>query len=151
MEREALEAGARQILLTNLRKGVADWNGKEFSFVVPSLRGYPFQWFWDSCFHAIALTHLDLDQAKAELTTLMSAALPDGFIPHIIFWEMDKQPEFLARNIVGMVSPNYSSTIQPPILAYAVERVYQATGDEDFKDTAIPILKAYYYPHHYLA
>jgi len=144
MEREALEAGARQILLTNLRKGVADWNGKEFSFVVPSLRGYPFQWFWDSCFHAIALTHLDLDQAKAELTTLMSAALPDGFIPHIIFWEMDKQPEFLARNIVGMVSPNYSSTIQPPILAYAVERVYQATGDEDFKDTAIPILKAYY-------
>ena len=81
MEREALEAGARQILLTNLRRGVADWNGKEFSFVVPSLRGYPFQWFWDSCFHAIALTHLDLDQAKAELTTLMSAALPDGFIP----------------------------------------------------------------------
>ena len=144
MEREALEAGARQILLTNLRKGVADWNGKEFSFVVPSLRGYPFQWFWDSCFHAIALTHLDLDQAKSELTTLMSAALPDGFIPHIIFWEMDKQPEFLARNIVGMVSPNYSSTIQPPILAYAVERVYQATGDEDFKDAAIPILISYY-------
>ena len=66
MEREALEAGARQILLTNLRRGVADWNGKEFSFVVPSLRGYPFQWFWDSCFHAIALTHLDLDQEVTE-------------------------------------------------------------------------------------
>ena len=144
MEREALEAGARQILLTNLRRGVADWNGKEFSFVVPSLRGYPFQWFWDSCFHAIALTHLDLDQAKAELTTLMSAALPDGFIPHIIFWEMEKQPEFLARNIVGMVSPNYSSTIQPPILAYAVERVYEATGDQDFKNNSLPILMAYY-------
>ena len=78
MNREELEAGARNILLSNLRKGVADWNGKEFSFVVPSLRGYPFQWFWDSCFHAIALTHLDLEQAKAELTTLMSGALPDG-------------------------------------------------------------------------
>ena len=144
MERKALEASARQILQTNLRRGVADWNGKEFSFVVPSLRGYPFQWFWDSCFHAIALTHLDLDQAKAELTTLMSAALPDGFIPHIIFWEMEKQPEFLARNIVGMVSPNYSSTIQPPILAYAVERVYEATGDQNFKNNSLPILMAYY-------
>ena len=144
MNREELEAGARNILLSNLRKGVADWNGKQFSFVVPSLRGYPFQWFWDSCFHAIALTHLDLEQAKAELTTLMSAALPNGFIPHIIFWEMDKQPDFLSRNIVGMTSPNYSSTIQPPILAYAVERVYRATGDEDFKKAALPVLAAFY-------
>ena len=144
MDRQELEEGARNILLTNLRRGVADWNGKEFSFVVPSLRGYPFQWFWDSCFHAIALTHLDLEQAKAELRTLMSGALPNGFIPHITFWEMDKQPDFLSRNIVGMTSPNYSSTMQPPIIAYAVERVYQATGDEAFRDEALPILTAFY-------
>ena len=144
MNREELEAGARNILLSNLRQGVADWNEKEFSFVVPSLRGYPFQWFWDSCFHAIALTHLDLNQAKAELRTLMSGALPDGFIPHIIFWEMDKQPDFLARNIVGMTSPYYSATMQPPIIAYAVERVFQATGDTEFRDAALPILVNFY-------
>ena len=101
MERQELEEAARKILLSNLRQGVADWNGKEYSFVVPSLVGYPFQWFWDSCFHAIALTHLDKQQAVKELTTLMSGAQPDGFIPHIIFWEMDKQPDFLAHNIVG--------------------------------------------------
>jgi glycogen debranching enzyme len=144
MHRQELEEGARRILLTNLRRGVAPWNGREFSFVVPSLRGYPFQWFWDSCFHAIALTHLDLQQARAELTTLMSAALPSGFIPHIIFWEMDKQPDFLSRNIVGMTNPHYSATIQPPIIAYAVERVYQATGDEEFKTRALPVLMAFY-------
>ena len=144
MDRAELENRARQILLTNLRQGVADWNGKEFSFVVPSLTGYPFQWFWDSCFHAIALTYLDPQQAKAELTTLLSGAQPDGFIPHIIFWEMEKQPEFLSRNIVGMTSPNFSATIQPPIIAYAVERVYRATGDEQFRDAALPVLVAYY-------
>ena len=144
MERAQLEEQARQILLTNLRKGVADWNGKEFSFVVPSLTGYPFQWFWDSCFHAIALTHLDLDQARAEITTLLSGAQPDGFIPHIIFWEMEKQPDFLSRNIVGMTSPYFSATIQPPIIAYAVERVYRATGDNEFLQNALPILTAYY-------
>lgn len=144
MERAELEAQARQILLTNLRKGVADWNGKEFSFVVPSLTGYPFQWFWDSCFHAIALTHLDLEQAKAELKTLLSGAQPDGFIPHIIFWEMEKQPDFLSRNIVGMTSPYFSATIQPPIVAYAVERVYRASGDADFLNAALPALTAYY-------
>ena len=43
MDRQELEAGARNILLTNLRRGVADWNGKTYSFVCPSLRGYPFQ------------------------------------------------------------------------------------------------------------
>ena len=144
MERAELEAQARQILLGNLRRGVADWNGKAYSFVVPSLTGYPFQWFWDSCFHAIALTHLDPDQAKAELTTLLSGAQPDGFIPHIIFWEMEKQPDFLSRNIVGMTSPYFSATIQPPIVAYAVERVYRATGDADFLNAALPVLTAYY-------
>ena len=144
MDRKALEEGARRILLTNLRQGVADWNGLEYSFVCPSLTGYPFQWFWDSCFHAIALLHLDPDQAKAELRTLMSGALPDGFMPHIIFWEMEKQPDFLSRNIVGQTDPHYSSTIQPPIIAYAVERVYWATGDEEFRAAALPVLTNFY-------
>ena len=145
MDRATLEDGARRILLTNLRQGVADWNGREYSFVCPSLTGYPFQWFWDSCFHAIALLHLDMEQAKAELRTLMSGALPNGFIPHIIFWEMEKQPEFLRWNIVGQAGdPHYSSTIQPPIIAYAVERVYRATGDEEFRSGALPVLVNFY-------
>ena len=149
LSRPELETRARQILLTNRRQGVADWNGQPFDFVVPSLTGYPFQWFWDSCFHAIALTHLDPVQARAELTTLLRAAQPDGFIPHIIFWEMDKQPAFLRRNIVGMTCPYYSATIQPPLIAYAVERVYQATGDTAFRDAALPALTAYYRWLHY--
>ena len=144
MDRAALEAGARRILLGNLRQGRADWNGKEYTFVCPALRSYPFQWFWDSCFHSIALIHLDVDLAKAELTTLLNAALPSGFIPHLIFWELEKRDDFLSRNLVGRTSPYYSSTIQPPILAYAVERVYQATGDEAFLSNALPTLKAYY-------
>ena len=142
--REQLEEGARRILLSNLREGVADWNGKEFSFVCPSLTGYPFQWFWDSCFHAIALLHLDPEQAKKEMRSLMSGAQPSGFIPHIIFWEMEKQPDFLGRNIVGMTEPYFSATIQPPIIAYAVARIYRVTGDEEFLQEALPILTAYY-------
>lgn len=144
MERPALELAARDILLGNLRRGTAEWNGQEYSFVVPSLTGYPFQWFWDSCFHAIALIHIDCNQAKAELDTLMSAALPNGFIPHIIFWESEKRDDFLSKNLVARVNPNFSSTIQPPILAYAVERVYQATGDEAFRERSLPVLVNYY-------
>ena len=144
MEREALEAGARRILLGNLRQGTAEWNGKEYKFVCPALRSYPFQWFWDSCFHSIALIHLDKELAKSELRTLLSTALPSGFIPHLTFWELEKRDDFLRHNLVRRTSPYYSSTIQPPILAYAVERVYQATGDEAFLNDAIPVLMAYY-------
>ena len=144
ISREQLEEGARRILLSNLREGVADWNGREFSFVCPSLTGYPFQWFWDSCFHALALLHLDPEQAKKEMRTLMSGARPSGFIPHITFWEMEKQPDFLSRNIVGMTDPYYSATIQPPIIAYTVARVYRVTEDEEFLREALPILTRYY-------
>ena len=144
MDRQALEEGARRILLGNLRRGRADWNGKDYAFVCPALKSYPFQWFWDSCFHAIALIHLDVDLAKAELSTLLSTALPSGFIPHLTLWELEKRDDFLAHNLVGRTSPYYSSTIQPPVIAYAVERVYQATGDQTFLDGALPNLKAYY-------
>ena len=144
MQRPELELAAQDILLGNLRRGTAEWNGQEYSFVVPSLTGYPFQWFWDSCFHAIALIHIDLNQAKAELDTLMSAALTNGFIPHIIFWESEKRDYFLSRNLVATINPNFSSTIQPPILAYAVERVYHTTGDEAFLQRSLPVLVKYY-------
>ncbi|MSQ06202.1 MAG: hypothetical protein EXR46_03235 [Dehalococcoidia bacterium] len=144
MHPPSLAAAARRILLGNLRRGVASWNGQEYSFVCPSLRSYPFQWFWDSCFHAIALIHLDTVQARAELTTLLRAAQPSGFIPHLVFWEMEKQPQFLRRNLVAQTSPYFSATIQPPIIACAVERVYQATGDVAFRDAALPPLIAYY-------
>ena len=144
MQRPELELAAQDILLGNLRRGTAEWNGQEYSFVVPSLTGYPFQWFWDSCFHAIALIHIDLNQAKAELDTLMSSALTNGFIPHIIFWESEKRDYFLSRNLVATINPNFSSTIQPPILAYAVERVYHATGDEAFLQRSLPVLVKYY-------
>src|SRR5690348_17747575 len=36
-------------------------------YTVPAPVDYPYQWLWDSCFHAIILTHFDLPAAKAEL------------------------------------------------------------------------------------
>tara|TARA_Y100000780_G_scaffold226464_1_gene240289 strand:- start:16 stop:942 length:927 start_codon:yes stop_codon:yes gene_type:complete len=43
-----------------------------------------------------------------------------------------------------MTTPNTSATMQPPIIAYAVERIYQATGDEEFKNAALPVLMGFY-------
>ena len=88
---------AARILTQNRRVGHAAWNGHDYAYVVPSPNSYPFQWFWDSCFHTIALTHVNLDWAREELVTLLHGAQPNGFIPHQILWEKDRYPEAAAR------------------------------------------------------
>ena len=51
----------------NRQRGVAPWCGVEYDFVCPSMETYPFQWFWDSCFHAVVLSHIDPARAQIEI------------------------------------------------------------------------------------
>ena len=64
-------------------------DGRRFRFTVPSVRDYPFQWFWDSCFHAIVWSRFDAERAADELRGLLAAQEPDGLIPHVVFWKGD--------------------------------------------------------------
>ncbi|HZQ37951.1 MAG TPA: hypothetical protein VFD32_18625 [Dehalococcoidia bacterium] len=141
---EQLKREAAQILAENRRSGHADWNGQDYAYVVPSAGSYPFQWFWDSCFHAIALTHVNLDWAKQEIETLLKGATPRGFIPHQILWEKDRYPEAAARQSEKFGDRYTSSSVQPPVLATALERVYHASGDRAFLDRCLPPTIAYY-------
>ena len=75
---------ARALLEANWREG--DYRGRHYAFSVPSPRSYPWQWYWDSCFHAIVRRRFDPAGARAELETLLSAADPDGFIGHTVLW-----------------------------------------------------------------
>ena len=139
-----IRAEAARILTQNRRSGHADWNGRDFAMVVPSPHSYPFQWFWDSCFHAIALTHVNVEWAKQELETLMLGAQPNGFIPHQILWEKDRYPEAAARQSEKFGERYTSSSIQPPVLATAIERVYRASGDRAFLARVLPAACAFY-------
>jgi glycogen debranching enzyme len=135
---EFVRREAARILARNRRVGHADWNDRDYAYVVPSPGSYPFQWFWDSCFHAIALTHVNLDWAREELLTLINGAQPDGFIPHQILWEKDAYPEAAARQSEDFGERYTSTSIQPPVLAVAIERVYRATGDANFLARCLP-------------
>lgn len=139
-----IRAEAARILAQNRRSGHADWNNHDFALVVPSPGSYPFQWFWDSCFHAIALTHVNLDWARQELDTLVLAAQPNGFIPHQILWEKDRFPEAAERQSEKFGARYTSSSIQPPVLATAIERVYRATHDDAFLARVLPPAVAFY-------
>jgi len=98
---------------------VGERNGVRFAYTRPSPERYTWQWYWDSCFAAIAWRHFDPARSRAELETLLSAARPDGFIGHTIFWEHPLSgPRTLFYNVIDRDDP-MTSTIQPPALAFA--------------------------------
>jgi glycogen debranching enzyme len=112
-------------------------------YTVPSPSTYPYQWLWDSCFHAIVLAELEPEAAKAELRCLLSRQLPDGMVPHMIFWK----PKITRPYHVWWDNSGVSSLTQPPMIAYAAWRIYEATKDEAFLREVFPKIDAF---HRYL-
>jgi len=98
---------------------VGERDGVEFAYTRPSPGRYRWQWYWDSCFAAIAWRHFDPRRSRAEIETLLAAARPDGFIGHTIFWEHPVSgTRELFYNVIHRDDP-MTATIQPPALAFA--------------------------------
>lgn len=114
------------------------------SYTVPSPDTYPFQWFWDSCFHAITLSYIDVDRAKNELRSLVTGQFKNGMIPHIMYWQKPLETPFPE---IHWGKRRTSSITQPPLLAAAVWRIYEATGDDSFVNDMLPHIDDF---HHYL-
>jgi hypothetical protein len=53
-------------------------------YTSPSPERYPWQWLWDSCFHAIVWAELGDERCVVELDSLLSARDGDGFVPHVV-------------------------------------------------------------------
>jgi len=108
---------ARSTLAGNWRVGERD--GVPYAYTAPSPGRYPWQWYWDSCFAAIAWRHFDPGRSREELETLLRAARADGFIGHTIFWR--RRLDVRRRLFYNVRSGRdlMTSTIQPPLLALA--------------------------------
>jgi mannosylglycerate hydrolase MGH1-like protein len=94
-------------------------DGVPFGYSRPSPGHYPWQWYWDSCFHAIVWRRFDRSRAERELRSLIAGGSDDGFIGHTIFW--DRPVDWQRRwtyNVTSRAALN-TSTIQPPLLAWA--------------------------------
>lgn len=107
----------------------------ELSYTVPSPDTYPYQWFWDSCFHAIILSYFDTERAKDELRALIQNQFKNGMIPHIIYWQKLKHQIFPE---IHWGHRHTSSITQPPMLAIAVWRIYEVTQDTKFVHEMLP-------------
>lgn len=140
-----LKEKALQLLRGSLKEGFDSYYQRRYKYVCPDTRQYPWQWFWDSCFHAITLSHLDVELAKNELLNLVAAQEPDGFIGHVIYWRGAGRLRYWARLQSKLAwRPHRTALIQPPILAQAVEKVYQRSQDMPFLREMLPRLVLYY-------
>lgn len=148
-----LKKEAQKLLNANTHRST--YNGKVYAYTVPSNDVYPFQWFWDSCFHAIAWSYLDIDRAKEEIRSLLSHQEDSGFIPHVTFWNQDLVNRFPfdwryleSKGFFWFLpltqKPQTSVHIQPPVIAQAVESVYQKSDDDKFLNEVLPSLEKYY-------
>ena len=102
----------------------------------PAPNLYPHQWFWDSCFIAIGISHYDTARAAEEIRSLLKGQWRNGMIPQIIFnpegtgyfpgpdtWQCDKSPNAPA-------SVQTSGITMPPVLAVAVWQIYENAKDK---------------------
>jgi len=144
--RGSLEERALAQLRANVRTGYDPYYRHHYSYVRPSPGRYTWQWLWDSCFHAVALARLDSEMAKQELRNLLAAQTSDGFFGHVIYWG---RMGCLRAALFGQSPPalwgrRQSGMLQPPVLAQAIEAVYEATGDSAFLSEILPKAQAYY-------
>ena len=117
-----LERAARQVLERNWREGVTS-DGVGFAFSRPDRHKFPAQFFWDSCFHALAWSRIDAGRGAEELRSLVAAQEPDGHIGHTIFWDAPIRAS--RRPFYNVLGPNdrMTRTIQPPFLGLAWREV----------------------------
>jgi hypothetical protein len=133
---------ARAVLDRNRRGG----------YTCPSVRLYPHQWLWDSCFTAIGLARIDPPRAADELRALFRGQWDNGMLPHMLFAEgtgdVGSSRVWRSRTRGGAPRDVATSCItQPPLAAVAVERVARAlpTSERDaFVDEMVPKLLAYH-------
>lgn len=112
------------------------------NYTAPALPKYPNQWLWDSCFAAIILSKIDPERAKNEIKTLLLGQDESGFIPSILLWKNRWINKIFPANL--LYNGWKSRITQLPVIALAVEKIYDQTHDDKFLSDVLPKLKKYY-------
>ncbi len=129
-----LHEKVRQLLLNNIRDGYSRLLGQRYCYIAPACGTYPYQWFWDTCFHLMLLTRLgEYDWAKRTFRSLFAMQEEDGFVGHMIFWNQvlpkRRTDVVQARPDWTTLRPHMSPLIQPIFSATALLQLFEACGD----------------------
>jgi hypothetical protein len=109
---DAVLSAARQVLEANWQPAGG--------YTVPNGAVYPFQWLWDSCFHAITWAVLgEVERAHSELAHLFRTQSPLGFVPHVDYeHDPTHHAGFWGRQ-------GQSSITQPPMFGHAIAELHR--------------------------
>src|SRR5947209_14398214 len=102
----------------------------------PAPNLYPHQWFCDSCFIAVGISHYNTERAGEELRSILKGQWGNGLLPQIIFnpagtgyfpgpdtWQCNRSPD-------APKDVDTSGITQPPIIAPAALAVWQNASDK---------------------
>jgi glycogen debranching enzyme len=141
----------KNLLHKNMMQGFSRSTGIHFHYTRPSLSPYASQYFWDTCFHSFIFTALDeVEMAMSHIKSLFSLQQKDGFVGHIIYWNKILPNRitdiFQSRPSLGLklFRTHSSALIQPPIVAQAVQNIFNKTRDLNFLQEIYPKLKKYF-------
>lgn len=142
-----------RLLRQNTRDGYSRLLRRHYCYVAPAPGTYPFQWFWDTCFHVLMLVQLgEIDLAKRNLASLFAMQEEDGFVGHMIFWNQvlpSRRTDVLqAKPSWRALRPHMSALIQPPFVAQALHAVVGAVHEPAYFGEMYAKIKRY---HEWLA
>ncbi len=149
MTDQEIFAKTKKIIHENMIKNKND-GGDGFHYTKPSPGRYPYQFFWDTCFHVFILSALgEHDMAKEHLLSLYAKQKDDGFVGHMIYWDRVKPGRitdiFQSKpSLRNLFHSHTSCLIQPPLSAQAVARIVHTSGDLSFMKKMLPKLKKHF-------
>jgi putative isomerase len=117
-----------ETLMTNFRSPAADLH---FGGLFPSAsyKGFYGFWAWDSWKHAVALARFVPALAKDQIRAMFDYQDSTGMVPDVIYFDKKEN--------------NYRNT-KPPLAAWAVYAVFEATSDTAFARELLPALLKYH-------
>ena len=139
----------KEIIYANMISGHSKSANVDFHYTKPSPSTYPYQFFWDTCFHVFILNALgEHEMAKKHLVSLFSLQEENGFVGHMIYWERILPGRlvdiFQSKPGLKLFHSHMSALVQPPLAAQAVLKTFQETNDHAFLSSIFPKLKKYY-------
>ena len=139
----------RENMFLNLQAGYSHYLKVHYVYNKPSFERYPFQWWWDTCFHIFILCVLEeYELAKQNLKSLFAMQEEDGFVGHMVYWQRSLPKTIFniieAKPTFKNIRPHMSALIQPSFVAQALERIFRCTGDKEFLELMLPKIKKYH-------
>ena len=143
----------KEIIHANMISGHSKSVDADFHYTKPSPGTYPYQFFWDTCFHVFILNAMgEHEMAKKHLISLFALQEENGFVGHMIYWERILPGRlvdiFQSKPSLKLFQSHMSALVQPPLVAQAVLKTFRETNDLAFLSSLLPKLKKYY---HWLA